>query len=82
MAPNQWGALQSLYFIAMTELTPRQLLLEEISDKFCHAIQSDLENGVSLLNAKAAESFKRNYPALNDAIAWIHDLYMEEMPDD
>lgn len=65
----------------MAELTPRQLLLELISDKLCHAVQSDLENGVSSLNAKAAESFKRNYPALNDVIAWIHDLYMEEMPD-
>ena len=66
----------------MTELTPRQRLLEQISDKLCHAIQSDLENGCSALNAKAAESFKRNYPALNDVITWIHELYMEEMPDD
>ena len=66
----------------MTELTPRQLLLEQISDKLCDAIQSDLENGVSALNAKAAKSFKRNYPALNGVISWIHELYMEEMPDD
>ena len=64
----------------MADLTPRQLLLEQISDKLCHAIQSDLENGVSALNAEAAESFRRNYPALNDVIAWIHQLYMEEMP--
>jgi hypothetical protein len=66
----------------MTKLTSRQMLLAQISNLFDDALQSDLENGVKSLNEKAAESFKQNYPALNDAIRWIYDLYMEEMPDD
>lgn len=66
----------------MTEFTPRQLLLEQISDRLDNALQSDLENGVRSLNEKATESFKRNYPALNDVITWIHNLCMEEMTND
>ena len=66
----------------MIELTPRQLLLEQISDRLDNALQSDLENGVSSLNVQAAESFKRNYPALNNVIKWINNVYMEEMPYD
>ena len=66
----------------MIELTPRQLLLEQIRDRLDDALQSDLENGVRSLNEKAAESFKRNYPALNNVIKWVHNLYMEEMPYD
>jgi hypothetical protein len=66
----------------MAELSPRQQLLDQISDKLCAALQSDLENGVSSLNAKAAEAFMRNYPALSDVIAWVNDLHMEEMPDE
>lgn len=66
----------------MIELTPRQLLLEQISDRLDDVFQSDPENGVSSLNAKAAESFKRNYPALSNVIKWINNLYMEEMPYD
>jgi hypothetical protein len=66
----------------MTELTPRQLLLEQISDRLDNALQSDLENGVRSLNEKAAKSFKQNYPALNNVIEWVNNLYMEEMPDD
>jgi len=66
----------------MTNLTPRQQLLKEISDRLDDALQSDLENGVRSLNEKAAESFRRNYPALNDVIRWINGIYFEEMPDD
>ena len=64
----------------MIEITPRQLLLEQICDRLDDALQSDLENGVSSLNAQAAESFKRNYPALNNVIKWINNVYLEEMP--
>lgn len=66
----------------MTNSTSRQLLLKEISNRLDDALQSDLENGVRSLNEKAAESFMRNYPALNDVIRWINDIYFEEMPDD
>lgn len=66
----------------MTNSTSRQLLLKEISNRLDDALQSDLENGVRSLNEKAAESFRRNYPALNDVIRWINDIYFEEMPDD
>lgn len=66
----------------MTNSTPQQLLLKEISNRLDDALQSDLENGVRSLNEKAAESFRRNYPALNDVIRWINDIYFEEMPDD
>lgn len=66
----------------MTNHTPQQLLLKEISNRLDDALQSDLENGVRSLNEKAAESFRRNYPALNDVIRWINDIYFEEMPDD
>ena len=66
----------------MTDLSPRQRLIEDLTDRLDAAMQSDLENGVRSLNAKAAESFKSSYPALNQVINWIHDLYIEEMPDD
>ena len=66
----------------MTELTPRQLLLEQVSDRLDNALQSDLEHGLKSLNEQAAETFKRNYPALNNVITWINNLYMEEMPYD
>ena len=66
----------------MIEITPRQLLLEQICDRLDNALQSDLENEVSSLNSQAAESFKRNYPALNNVIKWIYNVYMEEMPYD
>lgn len=65
-----------------TELTPRQQLLDQISEQFCYAIQADLENGVASLNVSAAEEFKRKYPALNAAISWLNDLHADEMPSD
>lgn len=66
----------------MTELTPRQKLLEEITEKLDFAIQSDLENGVKSLNEKAAIDFHEKYPELNKVLMWIHDLHFQEMPDD
>lgn len=65
----------------MTKLTPRQELLDQITEKLDFAIQSDLENGVKSLNEKAAIDFHEKYPELNKVISWIHDLHSMEMPD-
>ena len=42
--------------------------LDEWQDELSMALQSDLENGVRWLNARASHEFQEKYPALNE---WI-----------
>lgn len=58
------------------------LLLERITDKLSDAVQSDMENGVSSLNATAAADFQRKYPAIHEFHLWLNELYYDAMPDE
>ena len=64
----------------MTELSPRQQLLKEISDELQHAIDSDLEHGVAVLNRAASAEFDKKYPSLSAFVEWIHFMYYDEVP--
>ena len=46
---------------------------EAIKDEFFMCLDSDLENGVKSLNEKAADVFKKTYPALNGFCDWINE---------
>lgn len=63
----------------MTEptLTPRQELLQEISERFCDAWNADFEHGVAFLNRNAALEFKQKYPQTYEAINWVHNLHFD-----
>lgn len=65
----------------MTDTT-RFGLLEQITDYLSDAIQADMENGVASLNDKAAQEFRKKYPAISAFHGWLSELYLEEMPDD
>ena len=56
------------------------LLLEQITAKLSHAVQSDMENGVSFLNATAAVDFQQKYPAIHEFHSWLNELYYDAMP--
>jgi hypothetical protein len=60
------------------QLTPRQELLESISDRLCDALQADFEHGVASLSSRAAADFKRTYPELWKTLQWIHQMHMDE----
>jgi hypothetical protein len=53
----------------MIQLRPYQR--EVIEDEYWQCLQSDLEHGVKSLNEKAADDFKRGYPALNKFAEWL-----------
>ena len=66
----------------MTDLSPRQQLINELDEKINDALQSDLEHGVKALSIAAAEEFHRKYPALVEVLKWIAFLSYEELPID
>jgi hypothetical protein len=65
----------------MTNNTTRAIL-EQLSDAWCDALQSDLEHGVSCLNAKAAIEFHQKYKAIAKFGELLNDLYIEHCCDD
>jgi hypothetical protein len=64
----------------MTDPTASKLL-EQLSDAWCNAIQSDLENGVKCLNDKAAADFHARYPAISAFGEMLNDLYLDTCND-
>jgi hypothetical protein len=56
-------------------------LLEKLSDAWCNALQSDLEHGVSCLNARAATEFHQKYKAISAFGEMLNDLYIEYCDD-
>ena len=58
------------------------LLLEQITAKLSHAVQSDMENGVSCLNVTAAAGFQQKYPAIHEFHSWLNELYYDAMPNE
>ena len=66
----------------MTDLSPRQQLINELDEKINDALQSDFEHGVKALSIAAAEEFHRKYPSLVEVLEWIAFLSYEELPID
>ena len=64
----------------MSDLTARKLL-EQLSDAWCNALQSDLEHGVSSLNAEAAREFHQKYKAISEFGKMLNDLYLDTCDD-
>jgi hypothetical protein len=56
-------------------------LLEKLSDAWCNALQSDLEHGVSCLNARAATEFHQELQSNLSVEEMLNDLYIEYCDD-
>lgn len=57
--------------LEMFEALVRALEREAIMDEWWMCVQSDLENGVKSLNERAAEKWKKEYPAIAGFAATI-----------
>jgi hypothetical protein len=64
----------------MSDPTVRKLL-EQLSDEWCNALQSDLEHGVSSQNEKAACEFHQKYKAISEFGKMLNDLYLNTCDD-